>query len=71
MFEEFRKIQASKKEAEERRKQEEIRKQEEKKLQQQMATGQLDRPHKVADARRDLARLLTVRREAEIKAKAK
>jgi large subunit ribosomal protein L29 len=41
------------------------------KLRQQMATGQLDRPHKVAEARRDLARLLTVRRELETTAKVK
>jgi len=41
------------------------------KLRQQMATGQLDRPHKVEEARRDLARLLTIRRELETAAKAK
>ena len=33
------------------------------KLRQQVATGQLDRPHKVAEVRRDLARVLTVKRE--------
>ena len=33
------------------------------KLRQQAATGQLDRPHKVTEARRELARLLTVKRE--------
>jgi large subunit ribosomal protein L29 len=36
------------------------------KLRLQLATGQLDNPQKVREARRDLARVLTVRREREM-----
>ncbi len=36
------------------------------KLRLQMTTGQLQDPHKVRRARRDLARLMTVRRQAEL-----
>jgi len=38
------------------------------KLRVQMITGQLQDPHKVRMARKDLARVLTIRREAELKA---
>jgi large subunit ribosomal protein L29 len=38
------------------------------KLRVQMITGQLQDPHKVRLARKELARVLTVRREAELKA---
>jgi large subunit ribosomal protein L29 len=38
------------------------------KLRLQLTTGQLQDPQKVRRARRDLARLLTVRREAELAA---
>ena len=38
------------------------------KLRLQMTTGQLQDPHKVRRARRDLARLMTVRRQAELAA---
>ena len=33
------------------------------KLRMQLATGQLDNPRKVREARRDLARVLTIRRQ--------
>jgi large subunit ribosomal protein L29 len=36
------------------------------KLRLQLATGQLDNPQKVREARRDLARVLTVRRERQL-----
>jgi len=36
------------------------------KLRLQLATGQLDNPQKVREARRDLARVLTVRREQQM-----
>ena len=36
------------------------------KLRLQMTTGQLQNPYKVRKARKDLARLLTVRREREL-----
>jgi large subunit ribosomal protein L29 len=36
------------------------------KLRLQLATGQLDKPQKVREARRDLARVLTVRRERQM-----
>lgn len=38
------------------------------KLRLQLTTGQLQDPHKVRAARRDLARLLTIRREKELDA---
>jgi large subunit ribosomal protein L29 len=37
------------------------------KLRVQMITGQLQDPHKVRLARKDLARVMTIRREAELK----
>jgi large subunit ribosomal protein L29 len=40
------------------------------KLRLQRATGQLADPHKVRKTRRELARLLTVRRERELAARA-
>lgn len=40
------------------------------KLRLQLTTGQLQDPQKVRRARRDLARLLTIRREHELAAKA-
>jgi len=36
------------------------------KLRLQLSTGQLDNPQKVREARRDLARVLTVRRERQM-----
>ena len=41
------------------------------KLRQQVATGQLDRPHKVTEARRDLARVMTIKREQAVAAEDK
>ena len=38
------------------------------KLRLQMSTGQLQDPHKVRSTRRDLARVMTVKRERELKA---
>jgi len=38
------------------------------KLRIQMTTGQLQDPHKIRMVRRSLARLLTIRREAELQA---
>jgi large subunit ribosomal protein L29 len=35
----------------------------------QLATGQLDNPNKIKDAKRDIARIQTVRMEREIEAK--
>ena len=49
-------------------KEEDERREEIWKLRIQMTTGQLQDPHKIRMVRRSLARLLTVRREAELQA---